>query len=53
MTLPADLLAPDNFAATRRPIREASTLPAYCAWLWSGASVQLRDWRKRRAGAGA
>jgi choline monooxygenase len=32
MSLPADLFAPENFAATRRPIREAATLPPYCYW---------------------
>ncbi len=32
MTLPADLFAPENFAATRRPIREAQTLAPYAYW---------------------
>ena len=32
MTLPADLFALRHYAATRRPIREASTLPPYCYW---------------------
>jgi choline monooxygenase len=32
MGLPADLFALEHYAATRRPIREASTLPPYCYW---------------------
>jgi hypothetical protein len=58
MSLSSDLFASERFAATRRPIREASTLQqdnrvlGPTANATSGGSVQTWGWRKLPADVG-